>query len=123
MRITFNSQYTNVVDGMNGASERLSEFQRQVATGKRIEQPSDDPTAMASLVGERDQLASVDRYSRSADSVSARLSVVDSVLSDVIEKLTSAQTTVTGARNSTNTAAQREAAAQSLLSLRDSLID
>jgi flagellar hook-associated protein 3 FlgL len=123
MRITFNGQFNNTSAAIAGAADRLAEFQRQVASGKRIDSPSDDPSAAAGAIGERAQLASVDQYSGTANSTSARLSVVDSVLSGIIEKITSAQTTVFAARNSTATDAQRNSAAQTLSGIRDSLVD
>jgi flagellar hook-associated protein 3 FlgL len=123
MRITFNGQFNNTSAALAGAADRLAEFNRQVASGKRIDSPSDDPSAAAGAIGERAQLASVDQYSGTANSTSARLSVVDSVLSGIIEKITSAQTTVFAARNSTATDAQRNSAAQTLSGIRDSLVD
>jgi flagellar hook-associated protein 3 FlgL len=123
MRITFNGQFNNTAAAIAGASDRLAEFQRQVASGRRIDKPSDDPTAAATAVNERGQLASVDQYSRTADSTTARLSVIDSVLSGAISKITAAQTTVFAARNSTSTATQRAAAAATLTGIRDSLVD
>jgi flagellar hook-associated protein 3 FlgL len=123
MRITFNGQFNNTSAAIAGAADRLAEFQRQVASGKRIDSPSDDPSAAAGAIGERAQLASVDQYSGTANSTSARLSVVDSVLSGIIEKITSAQTTVFAARTSTATDAQRNSAAQTLSGIRDSLVD
>jgi flagellar hook-associated protein 3 FlgL len=123
MRITFNGQFNNTAAAIAGASDRLAEFQRQVASGKRIDKPSDDPTGASAAVNERAQLASVDQYSGTADSTTARLSVIDSVLTGIISKITSAQTTVFAARNSTSTASQRATAAATLTGIRDSLVD
>jgi flagellar hook-associated protein 3 FlgL len=123
MRITFNGQFNNTAAAIAGASDRLAEFQRQVASGRRIDKPSDDPTAASTAVNERGQLASVDQYSRTADSTTARLTVIDSVLTGAISKITAAQTTVFAARNSTATATQRASAAETLSGIRDSLVD
>ena len=123
MRITFNSQYRDTALALEKASERLIDSQRQVSTGKRINKISDDPTASAASVSERNSLAQVDQYTRSADSVGSRLSVVDTVLSDVVSKLTAAQTAATAARGTTATASQRAALAQELGAVRDALLD
>ena len=123
MRITFNGQFSNSAAALNSAADRLAVANRQVASGKRNDSPSDDPSAAAAAINERSQLATVDQYSRTADSTTARLSVVDSVLSGIIEKLTSAQTTVFAARNSTATDSQRKSAADALTGIRDSLVD
>lgn len=123
MRTTFNALYRGASAGIETASERLSEFQRQVSTGKRIDQPSDDPSGTSTAIGEHSTLATVAQYSRAATSVGSRLTVIDTVLSDIIDKLTSAMTAVTAARGTEQTPAQREAAAQQLESVKATLFD
>ena len=122
MRITFSDQHRLTADGINRAAERLFEWQRQVATGKRVQRASDDPSAAAAASVERAKLAAVDQYSATADSANARLTVVDTVLSDIVQQLTSAQVTVLSARGTTLTAQQREAKAQELAALRDAVL-
>jgi len=123
MRITFNSQYQDAAGALEKASEHLLETQRKVSTGRRISKISDDPTAAATSLAERSAIGQVDQYTRSADSVASRLAVVDTVLSDVVEKLTAAQTVGTAARGSTLTTTQRAALAQQLGGIRDALMD
>jgi flagellar hook-associated protein 3 FlgL len=122
MRITFNAQYRDSAAAVERTSERLLEAQRQVSSGKRLGKISDDPTAAATSVAERNNLAQVDQYTRTTDSVTSRLSVVDTVLSDVVEKLTAARTAAAAARGSTRTAADRSALAQQLGGIRDALL-
>jgi len=123
MRVTFNSQYRDSAAAIETTSERLLDAQRQVSSGRRLGKISDDPTAAASSVAERGHIADVDQYTRAADSVGSRLSVVDTVLSDVIDKLTAARTVTTAARTSTASASQRSALAQQLGGVRDALVD
>ena len=123
MRVTFNSQYQDTAAAVETTSEQLLDAQRRVATGKRIDRISDDPTAAATAVAERSALAQVDQYNRSADSVGSRLAVVDTVMSDIVSKITSAQSIATAARGTTATAAQRSALALELGGVRDALLD
>jgi len=123
MRVTFNSQYRDAAAGIEIASERMAEFQRQVSTGLRVEKPSDDPSAASALVTERTQLARVEQYSQAANSVSSRLTVVDTVLSDIIQKLSAAQSATLGAMGSLKSDADREAAAQTVLGIRAALLE
>ena len=51
MRVTFNAQNRNSTAGLEDSATRLMEFQRQVSTGKRIEKPSDDPSATLGSIG------------------------------------------------------------------------
>jgi flagellar hook-associated protein 3 FlgL len=123
MRTTFNAMYREAGAGIETASTRLSEFQRQVSTGKRLEKPSDDPSGTATAIAERGELASVERYNRSATSVGSKLTVIDTLLTDMVDKLTNASTAVMAARGSSQSQAQREAAAQQLESVKASLFD
>ena len=123
MRITFNSQYRDAAAGIETASDQLLEMQRQVATNRRISKPSDDPSGAATAVNERAQLGAVEQYSRIADSVTSRLNVVDSVLTDVVAKLTAVQSAGHNALGSTKSDAQREAIAATLEGIRASLVD
>jgi flagellar hook-associated protein 3 FlgL len=123
MRTTFNAMYREASAGIESAQQRLAEFQRQVSTGKRIEKPSDDPSAAAAAIGEHAEIANVEQYSRSATSVGSRLTVVDTVLSDIIEKITAASTTMLSARGTNQTPVQRESAAKTLEGIRETLFE
>jgi flagellar hook-associated protein 3 FlgL len=97
------------------------EFQRQVSTGKRVEKPSDDPSAALGAVGEHNETAAIDQYARATDTVGSRLAVVDTVLSDLITQLTAAQVSSASARGSSKTQIQRDAAATELEAIRDTI--
>ena len=122
MRLTFNADYSNAVADLNRAATDLVRWQRAVSSGRRIQVASDDPGAMARVISERAELGSIDQYVGSADSVSSRLSIVDTVVSDVITRITDARTTAAGARGSVPTPSQREAAAQALLEVKSALL-
>jgi flagellar hook-associated protein 3 FlgL len=121
MRVSFQTGFFSALADIQRTSEDMLRAQQEVSSGKRIQVPSDDPLAASGAVTESAAIASIDRYSRTVDSVTSRLSVVDTVLGDVIDKLTEAQTAATGALGDTATTAQREAAARELAGIRDAL--
>jgi flagellar hook-associated protein 3 FlgL len=121
MRVTNNSTFLNNSADLELASTRLAEWQRQVSSGMRVNAPSDDPSAASAGIRERNEIAVQDQYTEAADSATSRLSVVDNVLTDVLQRLTSVQTTILSARGTLVTPSQREAAAQELESLRSAL--
>jgi flagellar hook-associated protein 3 FlgL len=121
MRVTFNSQIRNSTAGLEDAAGRVMEFQRQVSTGKRIEKPSDDPSATLGSIGEHTELSAIDQYKRATDSVASRLAVIDTVLSDLIVQVERSQVAALSARGSTKTTTQREAAALELEGIRDTM--
>lgn len=123
MRITFNSQYRDASAGIETATNLLIEAQRQVTSGRRISRPSDDPSGAAMAAIERSRIDTADQYTRASDSVASRLSVIDSALSDIVERLSAAQTTALKGMGSIRSADEREAAAQTLEGIRATLLD
>src|SRR6185503_3284075 len=120
MRVTFDI----VRDGLSSiqtAATSLSEAQLQVASGKRLRVPSDDPLGTRLAVGEHTSIGAIDSYTRSVDSAASRLAAADGTLTDIIDKLTSAIAATTGARGTTSDPASRLAAAATLGGLRDAL--
>ncbi len=120
MRITFN-QVRDGVAAINTAAEQFAEAQWQVSTGKRVRTPSDDPTSAQRAVNEQATIDTLDGYRGVADSAAARLAALDSVLGDMVDKLTQALVAAQSAVGSTASQAVREAAAESFTSVRDAL--
>ena len=118
MRVSFNSTYRNAVADINNAAERLAERQREVSSNVRVAVPSDDPSAEQRIITEQNEIGTLDRYVQAADSVGSRLSVVDSLFSDIITKITTARASASAATGSSPTQAQREATALNLEGLR-----
>jgi len=121
MRLTFSAMHRNAQEGIESASTRLMDLQRQVSTGKRVELPSDDPSAILGSIGEHNETAAIDQYARATDTVGSRLAVVDTVLSDLIVQIERAQVSAASARGSSKTQVQREAAAVELEAIRDTI--
>jgi flagellar hook-associated protein 3 FlgL len=107
---------------INAAREQMEAARNQVATGRRVVAPSDDPLAMQQAVGEYATMGAIDAYRRSADSAASRLAATDTVLAGFVDKLTAAIVAATSGRGSTKTAAERSAAAADVRQLRDALV-
>ncbi len=122
MRVTFGSGYDIAMADLEHAVSELTQRQREVSSGKRVNTPSDDPASAAAAIRERAELQAIDQYSRAADSVGSRVTVIDTILSDMIDKIIAAQASASGARGTTQTDAQREATASELEGLRDAVL-
>ena len=118
MRVIYDL-FRDGLTAINSAAADLAAARQQVATGKRINGASDDPLATELAIGERATIASVDAYTRTNDAASARLSAADTVLNGVVDKITSALVTGSGARGSTVGASARAAASAQVRGLRD----
>jgi flagellar hook-associated protein 3 FlgL len=122
MRITFNNQYQALNDNLTAINERLSTYQQQLASGRRLNAPSDDPGGAATAVNEHAEFGTLDRYSGAVDSTNARLSVVDTTLSDIVSQLTAAKTAAASGRGSSVTATQRQTVADELQGIKEALV-
>jgi flagellar hook-associated protein 3 FlgL len=111
MRVTFNSVFRNSLYDINRTAEDTARRQREVSSGKRIEVASDDPSAMSTAILEKAETATIDQYIQANDSVESRLMVVDTVMSDVIRQITTAQSKAAAGRSSILTPTQRTALA------------
>jgi flagellar hook-associated protein 3 FlgL len=120
MRLTFNS-IRDGLDAINAANEQFASAQWQVSSGRRLRTSSDDPLAAQSAVNDQAELGTLDSYSRASDSAISRLAMLDSVLGDVVDKITQALTAAQSARGSSVTASGRAAASGMLTSLRESI--
>ena len=123
MRLTFAATMRDSYEGIETAAERMIKFQRQVSTGIRVAQPSDDPSATATVISEKAAKASYEQYTQAGDSAESRLAVADTLLSDIIDKLAAARTSILSVQGSETTHAQRENGAQELASLRDAILE
>lgn len=123
MRITYGTMHREANLAIERATEDMLTRQREVASGRRVAKPSDDPSASSFVVVEQGAVAQTERYERSGDSAEARLTVMDALLDDVLRKLTSAQTSIMSARGVSGTTATRNAASLELAGLRDSVLE
>ena len=62
MRATQTTTYRSLQSFLDRTSDRLATLQLQAATGKRINRPSDDPTAISPMLSARTQIQTSDRY-------------------------------------------------------------
>jgi flagellar hook-associated protein 3 FlgL len=121
MRTTFNSTFLQNAADLSRTTAELARRQREVSSGRRLNTVSDDPAAASGSVRQRSEIAALDRYAQTADTANARLAVADSALSDMLDQLTLAKTTILAAQGTPVTDEQRDAYAKQLAAIRDAL--
>jgi len=87
MRVTQGSINASTLRGLQAALGRVQDLQGQLSSGKRIQVPSDDPSATASAMTYRSQQAADVQYLRNVDQVTARLGVTDNTLTSLSDRL------------------------------------
>lgn len=87
MRITGGMMITGLLRDLRRAQEALSTFQNQLASGKRVQRPSDDPVATVDSMRLRARIAEVERMRRNAEDARDWLETTDSALDQATQIL------------------------------------
>src|ERR1700730_7857159 len=104
------------------SAQNMSPATEQLASGRRVNQLSDNPSAVAALIGNHDQAGQDDQFLQNVSSLQTRLQVGDSTLSNVVAVLTRAITIGTEGANGTTSAAGRQAIAGEVQGLTSQLL-
>ncbi len=122
MRITEQMTLNTVLQSESGAAERMARLSGQAASGLRVQAPSDDPAAYASLVQQDAQIGVVTARQSAAGIAANNLSLAETTLDQASTLVQQAQSLATEAANGTQNAASRAAAAAQVDGLRQQLI-
>ncbi len=87
MRISTPQMQLSALNSIVSQQAALSKTQIQVATGKRIQTPADDPIASSTLLDLSQSVAVTDQYQRAAEAAKTRLVLEDGTLSNVQDVL------------------------------------
>ncbi|HEY2391185.1 MAG TPA: flagellar hook-associated protein FlgL [Candidatus Angelobacter sp.] len=108
MSVRFNPNlYDNILSGLNSNNQATAIAQEELATGRRVNEPSDDPSATAVAIGIHSQSSQDDQFNQNISSVSGLLQTADSTLSSVVTALTQAITLGVQAGDGTISASSR----------------
>jgi flagellar hook-associated protein 3 FlgL len=84
---------------------------QQLASGRSVNQLSDNPSAVAALVGNHDQSGQDDQFLQNISTLQSKFQVADSTMSNVVTALTRAITLGTEGANGTLNSSDRQAIA------------
>lgn len=122
MRVSTVMMFERSVSSMNRQQSAFMEVGEQIASGKRVVRPSDDPQAASRAVGVSQSLASNSQQSDSRVTVRNSLSQEESVLNSVSDSLTRAKELMVQAGNGTLSDADRQSMATELRGVYESLL-
>ena len=110
MRVADATTFENIIFYLGRAQVRQAELQQQLASGKRITSPSDDPIGFGKAVNYQTLLATVDQRQRGVSTASSQLDQADSSLQTATGTvLARAQELAVAMTNSTNGPTERTA--------------
>ena len=111
MRVGTMQLFNQGVSAMLDQQSQLLKTQLQLATGKRIINPSDDPTGAAELIGLSELSTITRQYQTNSDQLRARLEFEDTALNAVVDDVQRVRELAVRGLNDTNGASERTAMA------------
>jgi flagellar hook-associated protein 3 FlgL len=122
LRISTSQMQQRAVDKMLQLQTQLSHTQQQVATGKQILTPADNPSGAAQALGLDREIAVTNQYQANADLATNRQTREEGVLSSVTDILQRVSALAVQGNNDTNNASDRRAIATELQQRLDELL-
>ncbi len=123
MRISTGLIFQNSLNALLEQQSRLMHTQQQIATGKRILSPADDPAGSASLLGVNQSLQLTRQYQSNIISARNQLSQTESTLASVNDILDRVRELSLQANNATQSGADRRMIAVEMRQNLDALVD
>jgi flagellar hook-associated protein 3 FlgL len=120
MRITNSMMTATVKRNLFRQAEQLARKQETMASGKRINRPSDDPLGFGKVLDYRKTLASLDQYERNIQNAKNRVKFLETTLEGVEELMVDAKNWAVNQSGSASM--DREAAITSVQNIRDQLV-
>ncbi|MDH5408358.1 MAG: flagellar hook-associated protein FlgL [Gammaproteobacteria bacterium] len=122
MRVSTNQIQMGAINAMLDQQEGLSRVQKQVATGKRVLAPADDPVAAAQTINLRDSLGRTEQLQRNINHARGRLTLEEGVLDGVTKILQRVRELSVMGNNASQTNDTRGYIAEEILQLNDELV-
>jgi len=114
MRISTNAIYDSGIRAMQQQTEKLMQVQQQIASGRRILTPADDPVAAARVLDVSQSQALNQQYATNGAAAGDSLTAEESVLGNISTLLQDVRDAVLGAGNPTLNQSDRAAMAGAL---------
>ena len=123
MRISTQMMYEQNMRGVTNAQSKWLAYGEQMSTGQRVNRPSDDPIAASQAVVISQAQAQNSQYATARTFATQKVSLEESVLSQVTTAITGAQGTIVKAGNGSLSDDDRASLATELQGYRDQLLN
>lgn len=122
MRITNNMLINNMTNYIGNNLQRMDKYQYQLATGKKIQVPSDDPVVAARALKLRTDVSELEQYKKNATDAQSWLDITDETLSQIGDILQRTRELTVQASNSPNAQDDTQKIGEEIKQLRQQLI-
>lgn len=122
MRVTNGMLTSTFMRDLNQNLKSLARYQQQLASGKRVSRPSDDPVAIVGSLRLRSDLADIEQYSKNVDHALSWLSITETALGQAGELVQRARDLAVQGANGTNPQSALDAIAEEVGQLLEQLV-
>jgi flagellar hook-associated protein 3 FlgL len=122
-RITENMTSSNFISRINAQRSRMSVLQERLATNKRINRPSDDPSGAEAVLNLRTSQTEIEQFKRSAQAANQQLVAADDSLTGYENILERVRTLVAQGLGDTATQTAKNALATEIDALRARILN
>ncbi len=112
----------DILSGISLSRQQIDTALLELSSGKRVNNPMDDPGAAAAMVQSGTLSGSLDRYTQNVNGLLSMMQTADSTLSATVTSVTQAITIGTQGASSTVTTDQRQALAQQVQEIFSSVL-
>src|SRR5690349_2087179 len=113
MRISTDYQYNSFRYNIQSADQRLATVSDQLSSGRRINQPSDDPVGIGHAISIKSLQTSIQQYTSNLNLAKGSLGITDNAVSSMSDLMNQAyQLAVEGASSTTDQTARNAMVAQ-----------
>ncbi len=122
LRVTDSLSANQYISQVRSSQAQIARAQEQIASGKRINRPSDDPRGAGAVIRMRTDQASLDKFKRNTEIASDMLQTADSAIELYERTLDRARSILTQGASSTTNPSGRNVIAQEVESLRAQML-
>ncbi|MGE4271289.1 MAG: flagellar hook-associated protein FlgL [Desulfitobacterium sp.] len=121
MRVTNNMLSNNLLRNLQSAQGQMDKLQDQLASGRRITRPSDDPVGIENALRYKSSISHVEQWRNNAKEGMSYLDTVDDTLGEMTAIVQRAKDLALQGVNGTNTTEDREKIAIEIVQIREQL--
>jgi len=121
LRVTDQGMANSRLSWISDGRGRTAEAERSLSTGRRIDQPSDDPAASTQMMRHTTRLRRIDQYGRNTNTARLWINGADAALQSAANQLGRAKTLAVQAGNDTMGPVERAALAADIRAIADGL--
>lgn len=123
MRVTTNLIFDQNYRAINNSQGQLSDIQTQLATGKKLLRPSDDPVGASQVIRLTEEIDKINQYKRNNDLVTNALEIQETSLRSINDVVNRARVLTVQSGNGILSAPDKQALGAEIEQLRNQVID